>query len=275
VPTSPSTSSHRSEKPKTSKEGSDLSQGGKEEGGAAQQSNKGKGTPLKSGADLGLLYSHRLSHVAETGQLIPRTKRSPVPSGEWLRTAPAREPRPRHPPISMKNRRISRSLPTTPTGETHDPFNFTPSNHPISTISTTATTDRLEHLSIPDVVQPRPPPEIKDTVTISPQQDRFYSKQTGTISAIAALSKPEAAYAPSTFEHGRGSEVLRRVNDGFEILQPGTIPAAQANEPPKDPVPKDKTKRHSRRLSKERPSTSRDRNSFIEVLYGNERWPKH
>jgi hypothetical protein len=77
-------------------------------------------------ADLGLLYTHRLSHVAETGQLVPRSKRSPRVSGDWTRTAPAKAPRSRHPPISMHNRKVARSLPTTPVDEKQDPFDVPP-----------------------------------------------------------------------------------------------------------------------------------------------------
>jgi hypothetical protein len=106
-------------------------------------------------------------------------------------------------------------------------------------------------------------------------RDRFYEQHDGAISAIATLPKPELAHTPAALEHNRSSEVLRRVNDGFEILKPGTI-----SEPP-NPTPQararshDKNKRHSRRLSKERPSTgARNRNSFIDVLYGNENRPR-
>ena len=260
--TSPSTSLDGSEPSKTSRNSIDQSQ---------KSSDMDE---RETKADLGLLYTHRLSHVAETGQLVPRRKRSHRRSGDWTRTAPARPARPRHPPISMHNRHVSRSLPTTPTDEAKDPFDLPDV--------------QSRRASVPNGIGSAPnPPEHKvplhsaDTA-LEHDQDidvddivRFYEKHNGAISAIATLSKPEATYAPPAFEHDRGSQVLRRVNDDFEILRPGTIPGAQdPNAPPRE-ASIDQAKRRSRRLSKERPDhESRDRNSFIEVLYGSERRPR-
>lgn len=228
-------------------------------------------------ADLGLLYTHRLSHVAETGQLVPRSKRSPRVSGDWTRVAPAKAPRSRHPPISMHNRKLSRSLPTTPTDEKQDPFDLPP------------LADRRS--SLPSTQQQAPTPPEHRTAPVPPQdtteqeQDedidevenivKFYEKHNGAISAIASLARPEAAYDPATFDNDRVSDVLRKVNDSFEILQPGTISNTQKADPVRRTTSRDRRKRQARRLSKERPNAGNsDRNSFIEVLYGNDRRPR-
>ena len=174
----------------------------------------------------------------------------------------------------MHNRRLSRSLPTTPTDESKDPFDLVQGQ------------DRRASLPSGSLAAPNPPehkvPVSKTTPDIDHEPDadvmdivRFYEKHNGAISAIASLPRPEATYAPPAFEHERGSEILCKVNDSFEILRPGTISDRQESQPSSRDVSRDRSKRRTRRLSKERPQAgSRDRNSFIEVLYGDERRPR-
>lgn len=116
----------------TSIDGSEQSKTSHEDAEQARATGKEIAKGKEPKVDLGLLYTHRLSHVAETGQLIPRSKRSPRISGDCSRTTTTRAPRPRHPPISMHNRRVSRSLPTTPTDDVQVPFDFAASNHNVS-----------------------------------------------------------------------------------------------------------------------------------------------
>jgi hypothetical protein len=274
-PTSPSTSNHHQGKAKNSHEDSVQLPNAQLETDVISSETKRNRAPSQPSTDLALLYTHRLSHVAETGQLVPRSKWSPAPGGEWSRTAPARECRPRHPPISMNNRRISKSLPTTPTNEILDPFNFPQPNIMVTTpssmslLSTALLQARNSDTGQAEMAQDSPsnPPP--------PHLDRFYSKHSGAISAIATLTKPEPTYAAPKVKHDRGGRILRKVNDGFEILQPGTISVRSTSQPPGPATEKDRSKRHSRRLSKERPSTNNhNRNSFIEVLYGDERRPR-
>lgn len=256
--------------PSTSINGSELSKISHEEPQAASSSDDQEKDKKK--ADLGLLHTHRLSHVAETGQLVPRSKRSPRTSGEWSRTAPTRAPRPRHPPISMHNRGMSRSLPTTPTDDVQNPFDFVVPKRNVST--TNLLSNGSAHVEHPKDENKRKDSKEDSEDIDTAQPAHFYEQNDGAISAIATLSRPPAVYVP-TFEHEKDPEVLRRVNDDFQIMKPRPLP-----EPPTDgrkarTVSRDRSKRHSRRLSKERPSTNaRGRNSFIEVLYGNERRPR-
>ena len=223
-----------------------------------------------------MLHSHRLSHVAETGQLVPRTKAITAVSGEWTRIAPAREARPRaHPPISMNNRRISRSLPPASSGRRRSMASN--GTKPQPGVTTTA--------SLPDVnfsksIAPAPrKSQLKATTNVIDDDDDddidthfdAQRRDTGVISAIATIARPQAVHAPPSFEHERGAQILRKVNDTFEILQPGTIAPVtgqQASEMKGSIDGRNGAKRRTRRLSKERPSGERDRSSFIDILYG-------
>ncbi|KIW06922.1 hypothetical protein, variant 1 [Verruconis gallopava] len=267
MPTSPTISRSNSERKRISQDHSSAS------------TETTKGYLVEPEVDLRLLYSHRLSHVAETGQLIPRTKKSPVVSGEWPRMNATRDTRSRYPPISMNNRRVSKSLPTSPTSEKQDPFDVAAPNPSMTPSSVSVTNNRVLDSPTMDTSQAEPLSvrDDHDPVTVPTLPRDFYEQHSGAVSAIAMLSKPKAARSTSTnFEHERGSKVLRRVNDDFEILRAGTISDMQ----PEERVSRSRQetlesgKKGPRRLSKERPQANRDKNSFIEVLYGNERRPR-
>lgn len=233
---------------------------------SAESTDKGKGQ--LGGADLGLLYSHRLSHVAETGQLVPRSRRST--SGESAHAC-AREPKSRsHPPVTYRG--ISRSAPTTPTVEQRNPFwPLGPGTAPTPNVAVVGPEANLPTGKVTDKNAAQE--QTASTNEHSPP-GRNPTEQSRTDAVVASVSSREISIPAPTFEHNKGSKILRKVNDGFEILQPGSLTRVKSPIGVGGKAKGDRTRRHSRRLSKERPSTERKRNSFIEVIYGNERHPR-
>ncbi|KAF2204614.1 hypothetical protein GQ43DRAFT_460599 [Delitschia confertaspora ATCC 74209] len=205
-----------------------------------------KQAPVDPRMDLNLLQSHRLSHVAETGQLTPRVRR-PGQSGEWASTADNL----RSDEISTVNgvnyfvpRQKTPSPPLRPVVEPRDDVS-TPAGSAYGRDGHASNTAKqavpLLETYQPQAYQPRGPQHMYDEEEASEQ------------------------YPVSTPQHQRQSQVLRKVNSGFEILRPGTFPEptpeeiaqAQANE-----------KRQSRKLQKKRRSSeaSTKASHFVEQV---------
>lgn len=196
--------------------------------------------PIDPRTDLDLLQTHRMSHVAETGQLTPRVRR-PGNSGEWASVAEIRR-----------------------------------SSHEI------ATQNGVDFFVPRQQKTPSPPlPPIRDEPT-PPSSSHFkdapafdvQARQQGTPLLETYVPEPYVYEPPQTYQprgpqfdydedppqqenqaalNAHQSQVIRKVNSGFEILRPGTFgePAA-----PEELEPVVTEKRKSKRLQKRRASSS-------------------
>ncbi|KAF1953370.1 hypothetical protein CC80DRAFT_147476 [Byssothecium circinans] len=200
--------------------------------------------------DLDLLQSHRMSHVAETGQLTPRVRR-PGNSGEWASATDRRTP------------------------------------------SEIATANGVDYF-VPQQKTPSPPPPTgaptNDAPVRSvsgPTQDSHASNQAKQAVPLLETYTPRPFYLPDVYQprgpahqfsydempievptqqnNARDTQVLRKVNSGFEILRPGTFPPPSPEEEEKEtPV---QQKRQSKRLQKKRTASNGSRTSqFMEQM---------
>jgi hypothetical protein len=198
----------------------------------------------ESKVDLRLLQSHRLSHVAETGQLIPRT-RHVVHSGDWSD--------------------IEDLKAITPVARI-EPEHYLTLPQPTMLPPPEVVKDLHEQLL----------PDLHLSFTAHEGHDVATAEKLGRITALGeefpvfsvsteTLEAPEPAHSDQPFSHERrNSQVVRKVNSSFEILRPGTLgPQPPEPRPPTD-VDKNDSRRHSHRLRKNRTSTGeRTRLSFI------------
>ena len=198
--------------------------------------------PVDPRWDLDLLQSHRLSHVAETGQLTPRVRR-PGNSGEWASVA--------------ENMRSPQEISTANGVDYFVPRQKTPSP------------------PLPPV--PALPVDMPAPVASKHNQDGHASNQSRQsvplLNAHQTRSAPEAyqprgpqhyydeeVHAVTTPQNQRESHVLRTVNSGFQILRPGTL-----GEPTPEEVSTDR--RQSKRLQKKRRQSSGSGTSrFVEQV---------
>ena len=193
--------------------------------------------------DLNLLQSHRLSHVAETGQLTPRVRR-PGNSGDWASTT--------------ENFRSPQEVSTANGVDYFVPRQKTPSPplHP--------TTSPAEEAIIPSASSLN-----QDGHAL--HQARQAMPLLETYAPGAQVYEPEAyqprgphydyedQFAPQevvTPQNQRESEVLRKVNPGFEILRPGTLGQPPSPEQASADNGGSGEKRQSKRLQKRRKSSS-------------------
>ncbi|KAK3061846.1 hypothetical protein LTS18_005323 [Coniosporium uncinatum] len=238
--------------------------------------------------DLDLLQTHRLSHVAETGQLTPRV-RKPGNSGEWASIAQSNGKAPAQDYFAVPRRSSPSPLGdmpenpfATPTGSA-GPF-ATPLPDRSSSYSKSQTMPLLEHQTPPtsppeytlsrryepssldlDFSSPRPlsEPNILNKVqqaqaqaqkTVHEQQQQEQQQQ-------EQQQQEQQQQQRMSFQRPRYSgdlEVLRTVNQGFQILRPGTLPAVSV---PKEPA---KLQRKSRRTSASSTGSKQRASSFYE-----------
>ncbi|KAF2145573.1 uncharacterized protein K452DRAFT_264714 [Aplosporella prunicola CBS 121167] len=145
--------------------------------------------PRDPRTDLGLLHSHRLSHVAETGSLSRREKafdRTPGRSGEWGSVV-SDLPSARSPVLS--------DLPSPPL------LDKTPSPPAVNANSDYAFLAPLE------AIGSQVPPQV------SPPLETYQP------------SGPDYAYAESSSQAQNDHHGARKVNSGFEVLPAGTFDA--------------------------------------------------
>ncbi|KAH8731003.1 hypothetical protein GQ44DRAFT_736135 [Phaeosphaeriaceae sp. PMI808] len=192
-------------------------------------------SPVDPRTDLELLRSHRMSHVAETGQLTPRV-RKPGNSGEWANVAenqmsssngvsyfvPRKTPSPPLPSIADQPQGLAASS-STPT----EPLNDAKQGVPL-----------LESYApqaayYPDTYQPRGPHH--------------------------QYSYDEVPYGVNTEQNLRESQILRKVNPGFEIMKPGTFA-------PPTPEEMEASEGKSKKLQKKRRSSETRRSAFVESV---------
>jgi hypothetical protein len=203
-------------------------------------------------ADLDLLNSHRLSHVAETGQLMPRIRIRPGNSGEWatmadlsrpsdlLAPTTARTPSPTIAQPSYENPfatpLMSRSTsPTTPSASPiFSPPDFTPATNTLPTMRQDYSTE-VQAKSARDIGMNRQCWQVEHAIINRDQ-----------LSVATAGSQPVL----TAQNYKRASEVMRKVNSGFEILRPGTLNVISQSQIVQE---RDKQeKRPSKKLQKKR-----------------------
>lgn len=206
-------------------------------------------TPNDPRTDLNLLQTHRMSHVAETGQLTPRVRR-PGNSGEWASVAENQ--------ISSIN------------GVNY----FNPQKTPSP--------------PLPPITSPRNEEEAVATSAASHVQDSQTTNQNRAAIPLTESYAPKAAYYPDSYQPRfpqhqmsydevpyevqtsqnaqRDAEVLRSVNSGFQVLKPGTFapPQPSPEEEEKEEVGE---RRQSKKLQKKRRSSGDSRKSaFVEQV---------
>lgn len=210
---------------------------------------------------LDLLHSHRLSHVAETGQLAPRVRRDqPRNSGDWahsvLRAAKIE---------SFDYFAPRRPSPSPPSSPLLNPFS-TPSR---SVTTSTEPTTPTSYISSASTKNQGPPLlQIYEPETPQSNAAQRHTAPSELAQVKETVPQLDVSHPPPSFQPQRNSQVLRKVNSGFEILRPGTLD----NVLPPQPGPEsgiDGTRRASKRLQKKRRTSSSSEHrisSFIEQV---------
>jgi hypothetical protein len=191
--------------------------------------------PVDPRTDLDLLQSHRMSHVAETGQLTPRV-RKPGHSGEWASVADNQTASANG--VSYFMPRKTPSPPLAPIADR--PQELEASNFAQDSQASTETKQGVPLMEsyapkaayYPDTYQPR-----------GPQHQYSYD---------------EVPYEVNTEQNQRDSQILRKVNPGFEILRPGTF------APPTPEEIESAEGRPSKKLQKKRRSSETRQSAFVE-----------
>lgn len=209
-------------------------------------------SPVDPRTDLDLLQSHRMSHVAETGQLTPRVRR-PGNSGEWASVAdnqvathngvnyfmPQKTPSPPLPPIADPQEEEAAGYASSHIAAAQQ------QDHQPSQIS--------QGVPLQESYAPNAP-YYPDTYQVrGPQHQLSYDEVPYEVQTMQNAQRPE-------------SEVLRSVNSGFQVLKPGTFAPPPAAE-------MEMTDRHERRQStgrklqkKRRSSGESRRSAFTEQV---------
>ncbi|KAF2088786.1 hypothetical protein K490DRAFT_38191 [Saccharata proteae CBS 121410] len=202
--------------------------------------------PRDPKTDLRLLQSHRLSHVAETGSLARRDKvldRPPGRSGEWSSVA-----------LDMPRSTLAYPSPPSPelppsplSGYELNPFRTPPETARVTTPSRDSHPANTQKQAQPllETYKPSRPRDFEDDVELG-------------------LQPPASASSGGR----RLSQVLRKVNSGFEILRPGTFqqPSAPASADGSRDVDGGENRRFSKRLQKKRRPSTDSRRSSMDVV---------
>ncbi|KAH7130587.1 hypothetical protein B0J11DRAFT_255252 [Dendryphion nanum] len=205
--------------------------------------------PADPRTDLNLLQSHRLSHVAETGQLTPRV-RKPGTSAEWASTA--------------ENMRSPQEIVSTNGVDYFVPQQKTPSPpppaFPTSPEELPATSSSMFNDAHSSNQARQGVPLLETYAPQSSQAPRSYQPRGPQYEYEHEEESPYTVV--QTEQNQRDSNVVRKVNSGFEILKPGTFgePTSPEEEQPSE-------KRQSKRLQKRRKSSGGSRTShFVEQV---------
>lgn len=183
------------------------------------------GPKTEGHTDLKLLHSHRLSHAAETGQLVPRARRRESYKS-WQQECSTRS-------LELPQQLCSNDSSSAP--PSHRNFGVNDPN-----TVTDSSNERLEHPLAS---------AVNEDKTLQPSQ--LSQDRPENFTPIASL--PILPHTVVTEQNvKRTSEILRKVNSGFEILRPGTLNAGN----PEEPMLEATEKRQSRRLQKRRRSSS-------------------
>ncbi|KAF9695946.1 hypothetical protein EKO04_006188 [Ascochyta lentis] len=200
-------------------------------------------SPIDPRTDLDLLQSHRMSHVAETGQLTPRV-RKPGNSGEWASVAenqvathngvsyfmPQKSPSPPLPPIVDPQEEAAGYASSHVPDSQHQYQNQVSQGVP------------LQESYAPNA------PYYPDTYQVrGPQHQPSYDEVPYEVQTMQNNQRPE-------------SQVLRSVNPGFQVLKPGTF----APPSPEEMEMTDRSERRQstgKKLQKKRRSSGESRKS--------------
>lgn len=196
--------------------------------------------PIDPRTDLDLLQTHRMSHVAETGQLTPRVRRSGY-SAEWASVAenhistingvtyfmPQKTPSPPYPAVARSHEEVGNATSSVPTRDGH------------------ADSQAKQAVSLSESYAPRA---------------AFYPDTYEPRGPHHQYSYDEVPYEVTTEQNQRESQVLRTVNSGFQVLKPGTF------QPPTPEELELAERRQSKKLQKKRRSSESRRSAFTEQV---------
>lgn len=205
-------------------------------------------SPIDPRTDLDLLQSHRMSHVAETGQLTPRV-RKPGNSGEWASVADNQVSTING--VNYFNPQKSPSPPYPATAPREEPgFATSSSTHAEDNTSTYtphhASSQAKQAMPLTESYAPNAPYYPDAYEPRGPQHQYSYD---------------EVPYEVSTDQNQRESQVLRSVNSGFQVLKPGTF------QPPTPEEVEQAERRQSKKLQKKQRTSSDSRQSaFVEQV---------
>ncbi|KAL9607572.1 MAG: hypothetical protein Q9167_007524 [Letrouitia subvulpina] len=188
-------------------------------------------------SDLDSLASHRKSHVAETGQLLPRFRVDDT-SSEWKTVQQPVE----HQKSYLDNRPVS------PVDENSDPF-ITPQGTPL--------------MSATQGHHPEPP-TFEDFVRSTSPQGEYQAGEDGYFLPHLQAYDHESPQDESN-KRTRQSQVARKVNSGFEILRPGSLNKDQISTNIGRDLEKGE-KRHSRKLFRKMDAKPGKASSFTEQV---------
>ena len=182
-----------------------------------------------SDKELESLANHRKSHAAEMGQLL-RRDRTGGASGDWTSTRS----------VSADRSNSFDFFPGVKTTAPEDPF-MTPAKIPVNE---------------PD---PAEPPTFQSFLDSDPTNTQRHS-----IPLMDYVVEKEHQDVVQPLQNGntnrqlQQSQVVRKINSGFEILQPGTLDRARQSSDITDVKPEFEygNKRQTRKLHKKNPSES-------------------
>jgi hypothetical protein len=189
--------------------------------------------PIDPRTDLDLLQSHRMSHVAETGQLTPRV-RKPGHSGEWASVADGQ--------VGSQNG-VSYFLPQKTPSPPYPAAER--AEQPASNYAGPSQSSSQASQGVPLAESYAPnAPYYPDTYQVRGPQHQ--------------MSYDEVPYEVQTMQNkNRDDEVLRSVNPGFQVLKPGTFTAPA----PEEMELAERRQSQGRKLQKKRRSSGDSRKS--------------
>lgn len=199
--------------------------------------------------DLRSLANHRRSHAAETGQLLPRVRNTDV-SGDWTQLA-----------LSSLNR----ADPNDRTAN-HTSWPLKEARNPSDTPLNTSALQSIhtEAPSFQSFLDSAPANLRKQSVPLldAPEEDGAHASRRDSSQVLQDADANSQLRMPS--------EVIRKVNSGFEILRPGTFVSSRQSSDTTDGGYDFEAgdKRHSKRLHKKRRTefvTARD-SAFTEQV---------
>ncbi len=193
--------------------------------------------------NLDSLASHRLSHAAETGQLLPRVRRSGL-SGDWTGSS--------HIPSRLSD-----------IGDYYTPYRPSTANNSQNPFATPYPS-RASKAIIPET------PSFQSFVDNHPVTAQQSDPLLHAAEGGSRHDPTHVLQSADANQRLRRSTNVRRVNSGFEILPAGTLDlqrqsTGQSEEWNQDPELGDR--RHSKKLQKKRPeSVQRRESSFTEQI---------
>ncbi|KAH7080407.1 hypothetical protein BKA63DRAFT_242979 [Paraphoma chrysanthemicola] len=192
--------------------------------------------------DLDLLQSHRMSHVAETGQLTPRV-RKPGQSGEWASVADNQIQT-----VNGVNYFMPQKTPSPPLNHIVDPQEEPAATHAAShTQDGHASNQSKQGVPLMESYAPKA---------------AYYPDTYEPRGPHHQYSYDEVPYEVATEQNQRESQVLRNVNSGFQVLKPGTF----APPTPEEMELAERRQSQGKKLQKKRRSSETRQSAFVESV---------